>query len=122
MLRFMCSARCLIVLYIYIKFRENLTNCMRVMEWTRDGGNNMFTIQIGITPKIGKPELRIICFAHWLMVFYTGLKFCETISNNISYEAETKSRSADGRTDVLTYGHLLGTSVNCSPQNTQQDA
>ena len=33
--RFMCSARRLIVLYIYVKFDENISDGMRVMEWTR---------------------------------------------------------------------------------------
>ena len=38
-LRFMCSARRLIVLYlICVKFRENITNGIRVMERTRVHG------------------------------------------------------------------------------------
>ena len=31
-LQFMCSALCLIVLYICVKFSENVTNGIRVME------------------------------------------------------------------------------------------
>ena len=34
-LRFMCSACCLIMLYICVNFRENITNGIRVMERTR---------------------------------------------------------------------------------------
>ena len=34
-LRFMCSACRLMVLYICVKFCENITNGIRVMEWTR---------------------------------------------------------------------------------------
>ena len=34
-LRFMCSAHCLIVLYICVKFGENITDGIRVMERTR---------------------------------------------------------------------------------------
>ena len=33
-LGFMCSAHHLIALYIGVKFRENISNCIRVMEWT----------------------------------------------------------------------------------------
>ena len=32
----MCSARPLMVLYIGVKFRENITNGIRVMEWKRN--------------------------------------------------------------------------------------
>ena len=34
-LRSMCSARCLIVLYICVKFGENILGCIRVMEQTQ---------------------------------------------------------------------------------------
>ena len=33
--RFMCSARCHIVLYFWLKFDENISDSIRVMEWTR---------------------------------------------------------------------------------------
>ena len=39
-LLFMCSAHCLLVLYICVKFRENITNGIRVMERTRVHGRN----------------------------------------------------------------------------------
>ena len=32
----MCSAHCFIVLYNGVKFRENISNSIRVMEWTRN--------------------------------------------------------------------------------------
>ena len=32
---FMCSACCFIVLCIYVKFRENITKGIKVIEWTR---------------------------------------------------------------------------------------
>ena len=35
-LRFMCSAYCLIVPYINVKFRENISKGIRVKEWTRN--------------------------------------------------------------------------------------
>ena len=34
-LPFMCSACCLTVLYICVKFCENISDCIKVMEWTR---------------------------------------------------------------------------------------
>ena len=39
-LEFMCSARCLIVLYICVKFCENITNGIRVMERTLENGRH----------------------------------------------------------------------------------
>ena len=35
-LRFMCSAHCIIVLYIAVKFCETISNRIRVMERTRN--------------------------------------------------------------------------------------
>ena len=34
-LRFMCSARCLMVFNVYVKFRENMSSSVKVMEPTR---------------------------------------------------------------------------------------
>ena len=34
-LRFMCSSRRLIMLYICVKFSENISDGIRVMEWIR---------------------------------------------------------------------------------------
>ena len=39
-LRFMCSALCLMVLYICVKSRENITNAIRHMERIRVHGRN----------------------------------------------------------------------------------
>ena len=39
-LRFMCSARRLIVLYICMKFRENISNGFKLTERTRVHGRN----------------------------------------------------------------------------------
>ena len=36
----MCSARCLLLFYICVTFRENITNGIRVMGWTRAHGRN----------------------------------------------------------------------------------
>ena len=47
-LRFMCSAHCLIMLYICVHFRENISNGIRVMERTR----NLEALADGRTLKI----------------------------------------------------------------------
>ena len=39
-LQFMCSACCIIVLYICMNFHETITNNIRVMEWTPVHGRN----------------------------------------------------------------------------------
>ena len=39
-LRFMCSALCLMVLYICVKCHENITNGIRSIEWTPVHGRN----------------------------------------------------------------------------------
>ena len=33
---FMCSAHCLMVFYICVKFHENISHGNRVMKWTRN--------------------------------------------------------------------------------------
>ena len=58
-LLFMCSAHCFILLYIYVKFCENITKGIRIMELTRvhgrDGyvqcskGNNSINRQSRVT-------------------------------------------------------------------------
>ena len=53
-LRFMCSARCLIVLYICVKFHENILN--GVFNLQSGHGHMvekvMFNVQRAITPKV----------------------------------------------------------------------
>ena len=41
-LHFMCSAHRLIILYVCVKFRENITNGIGVMERTRVHGRNSY--------------------------------------------------------------------------------
>ena len=52
-LQFMCSAYCFIVLYICVKFHENILDGIRVMEWTQmmEAMTNGWTLKIleGIT-------------------------------------------------------------------------
>ena len=44
----------------------------------------MFNIQRAVTLKVGKPELRFMCFARCHMMLYICVKFCENIMNDIS--------------------------------------
>ena len=56
-LQFVCSACCLMVLYICVKFHENITNGFSVMEWTHgrndyaqcSKGNNSKSRQTRVT-------------------------------------------------------------------------
>ena len=41
---------------------------------------NMFNVQRAITPKVDKPELRLMCSACPLMVLYMCVKFLENIT------------------------------------------
>ena len=43
----------------------------------------MFNVQRAITPNIGKPELRLICFSCCLMMFYICVNILENITNGI---------------------------------------
>ena len=46
-LRFMCSACCLMVLYICVKFGENISNSFQLKERTRvHGRNGLFNVQL----------------------------------------------------------------------------
>ena len=43
----------------------------------------MFNVQRTITPKVGKPELRFMCSASCLLVFYICVKYRENILDGI---------------------------------------
>ena len=73
-LRLMCSVHCLIVLYICVKFCENITNGIRVMERTREHGRNGY-----VQCSKGNNLLRFMCSDHRLMVLYIDVKF-QTVS------------------------------------------
>ena len=61
----------------------------------------MVNVQRAITPKVGKPELRFMCSARCLIVFYICVKFGENISDDIRVMERTRLKEAltDGRTD-----------------------
>ena len=46
--------------------------------------------QRAITPKVGKPELWLMCSACPLMVFYICVKFCENISSGLKGMERTR--------------------------------
>ena len=55
-LRFMCSAYCFIVLYICVKFHQNILNSFQLTELTQVHGRNGYVqCSKSITPKVGKP-------------------------------------------------------------------
>ena len=62
----------------------------------------MFNVQRAITLKVGKPELRFMCFAHCLIVLYICVKFGENISYGIIVIQRTRMMEVqtDGRADT----------------------
>ena len=60
----------------------------------------MFNVQRVKTPKVGKPELRFMCSARYLIVLYICVKFRENISDGIRVMERTRmvEALADGRT------------------------
>ena len=56
----------------------------------------MFNVQRVITPKVGKPQLRFMCFACHLIVLYICVKFLENIMNSIRVMERTRVHSRNG--------------------------
>ena len=99
---FMCSERCLIVFYICVKFRENITNGIRVMGRTRVHDRNGY-VQCSKcnNSKHRLTRVTFMCSAHRLMVFCTDVKVRENFSNGIKVMARIRHYKAltDRRTD-----------------------
>ena len=57
-----------------------------------------FNVASQFTPKVNTPELRFMCSARRLIVFYICVKFCENIWNRYEWW------SAEGRTDTQNFG------------------
>ena len=87
----MCSARLLIVLYSCVEFHENISNGIRVMEWT------IFNVKRAMTP-----ELRFVCSALICVKFYKNISNDTSVMERTqNYEALTNGRtlkSSDGIT------------------------
>ena len=121
----MCFARCLMVLYIYVKFRENITNDFRVMERTRVHGKNGY-VQCSKGSNSKSRQTQFVCSAHYPMVLYIYMKFRENISKGTrvlertqSHEALTDGHSKFGRYNIISRHFLWrgiksGTKRNCS--------
>ena len=81
---FMCSTHCLLVLYIDVKFRENVSNGIRVMERTRNYGKTgcfqYLRCSNGCNSKSRLTrELWFLCSARRLIVIYICVRFGENI-------------------------------------------
>ena len=75
----MCSVyRLTAFFFLCVKFHENMSSSFKVMERTR----KLLRHKWGITPKVGKPELRFLCSARRLMVFNVCVKFHENMSSS----------------------------------------
>ena len=92
-LRFMCSVLCLMVLYICVKFHENITNGIRVKERTLvHGKNSLFQYLYcskGCNSKSRLTELWFLCSACHLMMLY----ICERFHENILISTRVMERT-----------------------------
>ena len=88
-LRFLCSARRLIVLNIYVKFHENILHGFEVTERTRVCGKiPFFNVQRAITPKQCNLELWFLRFARRLILLNICVKFHKNISNSSMFKGQ----------------------------------
>ena len=71
---FLCFAHPIIVLYICMKFQENIS--LRFLRYRAD------TSVWAIINKICKPEIWFLCSAHPIIMLYIRMKFHENISND----------------------------------------
>ena len=77
------------VLYICKKFHNNIWDGFQLTEWTREHDRNGY-VQMAITPKVGKPEVRFMCSAHCLVVLYIYVKFHGNILDSIRVMERTR--------------------------------
>ena len=99
----MCSACRLILLYICVKFHENISNCFQITEWTRVHGRNGY-VQCSKGSNSNSRQIRD-------MVPLICVKFGETISDGIRVMERTRMM------EVLTDGRMY-TSVSPYVQST----
>ena len=74
------SACPLVMLYICAKFREIISNSIKVIEWTQFLYGKL---QRGIIPPKMQVEQPLLISACPLVMLYSSTKFCEIISNGI---------------------------------------
>ena len=81
----MHSARCLMVFNSVSSFMKI---CQAVLKlWS---GHEIVNTKRTITPKVGKPELRIMCSARRLMEFNVRVKFHENMSSGFKVMERTR--------------------------------
>ena len=74
-LQLMCSACCPMVLCICVKFRENITNGVRVMEWTPVHGRNGY-VQCSKVNNSKSRQIRVTVHV-FCMLSHGALHCCE---------------------------------------------
>ena len=107
----MCSARRLIALYICMKFRENITIGIRVMEQTRGYGRNGYVQCLKGNSSVSRQN--IITVHVFFTLSYSAshwCKVCENISNGIrimerkrNYESLTDGQKFKISDDITYY-------------------
>ena len=103
-LRFMFSARFLLVFYVCVKFHENTSNFFQLTKWTRVHGRNGYVQCLkGNNSKRRQTRVMVHVFC---MSFYSALHLYEVWWKYIwqyqSYGVDRNDRRADGRTDRPT--------------------
>ena len=84
----MCSACCLIVFNVSVKFHENMSSAFKVMERPQ----KLLTHKGQLLKKyiVGNPELLFMCSARHLMVFNVCVKFHENMSSSFKVMERTR--------------------------------
>ena len=75
-----------------MKFHEDISSGFKLMERTRS-----VITQRAITPKVGKPELRLMCSACRLMAFNICVKFHENMSCDFKLMKQTRKLTQKGQ-------------------------
>ena len=96
----LCSAYCLMVLYICEKFHNNISNGFQLTESTRVHGRNG-NVQCSKDNNSKSRQTRVTVHV-FCTSSHSAYKFCENILDSINYGADTNAGSADEWTD----GHL----------------
>ena len=100
-LPFISSAHCLIVLYICVKFCENISYSFQLTEWTQVQGTNGY-VQCSKGNNSKSTELQFMCSVHCLIVLYICEVWWKYLRQYQSYENDTNDGSTDGWTDKCT--------------------
>ena len=93
-LRFLWSARCLMMLYISIKFHENILEGFEIIEQT---GNDSCQISKGNNSQNVLTRVMVLWSALHLMMHYISMKFHENIFNG--FQVTEQTQFCDRRTD-----------------------